>query len=891
MIFQTLFIGVILILTSLNVCSAQENTIGPTAHLYNYIYETKEEKLFIHTDKESYYPNDTIWLRGYLVNATTNKPVDYSRYIYVELIDRLNTVHWREKIGRRTDDSTFSGYFPIPEISQGEYFLRCYTYYMQNQEEEFLFRKKIRIINPYDHKVVCKTSVRDLGADKGKLLILKFENQQGELYTQVEFDYRVPGDTPFDTTYRLNTGYNGTARIRVSSTAEHIWLKSTPNSIWDFERYITLKDARIDYDVQFFPEGGELLNGINQRIAFKAIGRDGLGMQVSGDIFNESNEKICSFSSNELGMGSFIMKADKATTYHAVCKSIHGEKRTFQLPTAINNGYAISLETVRENVTCNILSSTPETLSEMTLLIHSRGMPMAVFNAYSVNGKSLNLTTSPEGILHFVLIDKGSRVVSERLWFHRKFDRETLSARIINSPTPRNQAYCSLLLNSIDNQINKGSFSVSVINKGHTSNDISAYGIESYLLLTSDIHGYVENPAYYFTDTTAQRIKDLDDLILTQGWRRFNISDVIQNNSISTRQYYMERGQFLSGHVKNFWGRDSKNADITLIGSNGSACKVTTDSVGRFIANNVYYDRGTTFVVQAVSSLGRKSLELNVDMPEFKRVKRIEPDGTLNDFESFMKRYGKDYIFSDSGERLKTMGVVKVNEFTDDRELGYYRQLADEIEYEYYWRGKEDPEKYGHHTYRGTKQYNYDSTYNLHGADPTKNRITLFDAVAPMHLRQEQQTGRPRILGFKHVPSSQAPDGSHGGYARNSGVKGISLYGGDINTVGSIVPVYETLTPRIEITFNMQTLVPSAPQQQNVEFYKPSYNVATELLKEVVDEKITRYWNSNVELNSDYPFTFSFPTAGGDGNQTYTITIEGITDNGTPIHHSFQYSL
>jgi hypothetical protein len=89
----------------------------------------------------------------------------------------------------------------------------------------------------------------------------------------------------------------------------------------------------------------------------------------------------------------------------------------------------------------------------------------------------------------------------------------------------------------------------------------------------------------------------------------------------------------------------------------------------------------------------------------------------------------------------------------------------------------------------------------------------------------------------------------------------------------------------------MQTLLPSAPQQQNVEFYKPSYNVATELLKEVVDEKITRYWNPNVKLSSEYPFTFSFPTAAGDGNQSYTITIEGITETGTPIHKSFQYNL
>ncbi|MBE6334733.1 MAG: hypothetical protein E7071_07945 [Bacteroidales bacterium] len=881
--YYSIITFVVFIICNFNI-NAQDISDSVGAKLLDYIYSIKEEKLFVHTDRESYFPKDTIWFRGYLVNATTNKCVDHSRYIYVELVDRTNTVHWREKVGRNLKDSTFSGYFPIPEISQGEYFLRCYTFYMQNQEEEFIYRKKIRIVNPYDHRVVCRTSVRNLSNDD-KLLILRFENEQGELHTHVEFNYRIPGETPFDTAYTMNTGYNGIARIRMGKDADYIWIKSTLNSLWDIERYIPLSNYRQNYTVQFFPEGGDLLCGVNQRIAFKALGSDGLGMQISGHIYNQHKQKICSFESNKLGMGSFFIKSDTSAFYYAECISIHGTKKSFQLPQISLDGRALQLATDKENVVCNILNSSAKNdlLSNRTLLIHSRGMPLAIFNAEDVNGRCLNLSTSPEGVLHFVLLDSLYRVESERLWFHRKFTRDNLFANIINSPTPRKPAYCSLQLESSDSINNTGTFSVSVVNSGHTANDNSQYGIESYLLLTSDIRGYVENPAHYFVNTSEERMKDLDHLMLTQGWRRFNVTEILQDVMLHNRPYYMERGQFLSGHVKNFWGRDSKNAEVTLLGSNGSACKVTTDSVGRFLASDVYYDRGTTFVVQAVSSLGRKSLELNVDMPEFKRVERVEPDGTLKDFESFIKRYSKDYIFADNGERLKTIGVVKVTEYTDDRELSYFGQLADEMEYEYYWRGKEDSEKYGHNIYQGTKRYNYDSTYNIHGADPTKNRVTLFDAVAPIHLRQEQQTGQPRVLGYKLVPDIP--------WSRKLFI-GRGLQGGDVNTAGTIEPVYDkTLSPRIEISFNMQTLVPSAPQQQNVEFYKPSYNVATELLKEVVDEKITRYWNPNVKLSSEYPYTVAFPTAAGDGNQTYTITIEGITENGTPIHHSFQYSL
>ena len=126
------------------------------------------------------------------------------------------------------------------------------------------------------------------------------------------------------------------------------------------------------------------------------------------------------------------------------------------------------------------------------------------------------------------------------------------------------------------------------------------------------------------------------------------------------------------------------------------------------------------------------------------------------------------------------------------------------------------------------------------------------------------------------------------------GIIGVSfpmMQGKDITSDVVGIPIFDLYVPHYEVKFNMQTIVPFAPQKRSVQFYKPSYDVATELLKDVVDEKVTRYWNPNVKFTANGEFEFDFPTAAGDGNQSYTITIEGITDNGTPIHHSFQYSL
>jgi len=885
------------LLSNCNFLSSQtnnpQNPEDAVQALWNYVNVTRDEKLYVHTDKEVYSSKDTVWLRGYLLNAVTNNLVDYSRYIYVELVDRLNVVHWREKIQRVTDDSLFVGYFPIPEVPQGEYFLRCYTYYMQNLDEEYIYRKRIRVINPYDHRVVCKTSIRDLGEDRGKLLILRFENQQGELYTNVEFNYRLSGVTPQDTVLTANSGYNGIFRLRIDKNVDYIWLRATQNSKLNFEKYIQLNDFPRNFHVQFFPEGGALLNNTKQKIAFKALGTDGLGIPISGFICNMNGDSICAFSSNKLGIGNFIIESKSGDILYAECKSEYGIKQRFKLPDAELSGMGLSLEFVNDEVTCNI-NKTADMRSQYNssrLLIHSRGMPLAIFDVPDIDGNALDLSGAPEGIINFAIIDTSSRIISERLWFHRKLQRDDIDVTLLNAPLARGKAYCSILMKSVqDTGILKGTFSISVVNDKYSLTDIHSYGIESYLLLDSDLKGYIESPAYYFEDMSLERQNALDNLMLSQGWRKFVLDSVISGVANLHGSYYMERGQHLSGYVKNFWGRDSKNAQITLIGSNGVACEVRTDSVGRFIVNDIRYERGTTFVAQAVSNLGRKSLELLVDVPDFSRVVRIEPDGTLKDYDEFIHNYGKDYIFADNGERLKTLGIVTVTQTSDYQNLSYFKRLADEMEYEYYWRGKEDPQKYGHNIYTGRNRYEYDSTFYMHGVDPTKNREILFDAVLPKHLVQEQQMGRPRILGFRHVSPLESIDGGHGGYARLSDVTGIYLYGGDINTAGSIVPVYDkTLAPKREIIFNMQTFIPSAPQPYNVEFYVPKYNAVPTNLREIIDEKATRLWLPNVELNSSEPYLISFPVSGGEEYGSYSIIVEGITDTGTPIHKYFQF--
>jgi hypothetical protein len=115
-------------------------------------YTTPQEKLYLQTDKPYYSAGEELWFKGYLVNATTLLPTSLSQFIYVELIDKTDSVFYRVKI--KKDSLGFSGYIKLkPEIPSGYYSLRAYSYWMQNVGSDFFFSKNILIGNGIDNRI------------------------------------------------------------------------------------------------------------------------------------------------------------------------------------------------------------------------------------------------------------------------------------------------------------------------------------------------------------------------------------------------------------------------------------------------------------------------------------------------------------------------------------------------------------------------------------------------------------------------------------------------------------------------------------------------------------------------------------------------------------------
>jgi hypothetical protein len=298
--------------------------------------------------------------------------------------------------------------------------------------------------------------------------------------------------------------------------------------------------------IQFFPEGGNLVNDLASVVAFKAVDRNGNGITCHGMIYDGHNDTLAHFSSNRFGMGRFLLTPLHGHSYFARVTTDSGTL-VRPLPGAYDQGYTLHLDDsdphlLRITARSRLNSSNPA-IYLFVNAHHRTGSVQLGFLADNQATFFVDRDSLGEGISHFTLFDANRAPVCERLWC-KPPDRQlhigiaidptaigggatpdNHSARTFNS-----RSLVNVDLYSTDRSGNPASASLSLSTILIDSlQPIPDVDILSYLLLTSDLKGKVECPQYYFTNPDATTAEALDVLMLTQGWTRFRWEDLLQN--------------------------------------------------------------------------------------------------------------------------------------------------------------------------------------------------------------------------------------------------------------------------------------------------------------------------------------------------------------------------
>ena len=253
-----------------------------------------------------------------------------------------------------------------------------------------------------------------------------------------------------------------------------------------------------DYlDLQFFPESGELVEGLSSKIGFKALEANGKGKVIEGEIIDEKDNLITSFKSNPLGMGIFYLaKVDPNKKYFAKIKS---NSVKYPLPKVATTGTILSLNKQGNKILLNIGSN--HIINDRVFLkisfrgieLHQKGIALKEGNYSSY------ITTDfiPEGIVAFTLLDSSKKPIAERLYFNEKPQSRLKIDLSTNKEKydKRNQTTLSIQTKNENNEPIKANTSVLVIRKDELGKMQSLrQNILSYFLIDSELKGNIENP-------------------------------------------------------------------------------------------------------------------------------------------------------------------------------------------------------------------------------------------------------------------------------------------------------------------------------------------------------------------------------------------------------------
>ncbi|MBD0284043.1 MAG: hypothetical protein ICV79_01310, partial [Flavisolibacter sp.] len=321
--------------------------------------------------------------------------------------------------------------------------------------------------------------------------------------------------------------------------------------------------------LQFFPEGGDLISGIDNKIAFKAADQWGRPLSVSGTIVDAKGTVVTSFQSVHDGMGSFYISPQAGVVYSARWKADKGTERTTALPQPKPTGITMQVNGTAAKRFIDLRSTDPlpEQLKNLHLLGTMNGNKVfqtdVVMKPKDYVRRVIPVEQLPSGTLTITVFDADWNAIAERISFINNHDYEFQTNFNVQHWGLNKRARNEIQI-TIPDSLQQASLSISVTDAAIERD--SSNNIISHLLLTSDIKGRVYHPAYYFSNTTDSVAQHLDLVMLTNGWRRFRWEDVTKGKlpiiSYPKDTTYLNLSGQVYGVAKN---QLSGNENIILI--------------------------------------------------------------------------------------------------------------------------------------------------------------------------------------------------------------------------------------------------------------------------------------------------------------------------------------
>ena len=792
-----------------------------------YYAAVRPEKVYLHLDRPAYGTGETMWFSAYVVDALRHQPDTLSKVLHVDLLSPQRLVIARRTLrlagGRGYGDLELSD-----TLAAGTYLLRAYTSWMRNVGQgELVFERELQV-------------------------------------------WPAAPDQP--------DAPAGGPALAISRPAA-----KTPAG---------------KLDVQFFPEGGDLVVGLPATVGFKAQAASGRSVAISGQVLDELNKPAGpAFSSQHAGMGRVSFTPAAGRRYHARVKLPDGSSADYPLPAAQPTGYALRVLDAGDSYTVEAryrgVPGAPVP-GPVMLLTEVRGYIVGLVpHAITDDGAPVTWTLAkaryPNGILHVTLFDAQSVAQAQRLAFVLNGPP---ALRVTLTPNkaayaPHEPVYVKVQVTDATGRPAAAHLSVAVAEAGAAALDPNGGDVASSLLLTSDLAGYVESPGYYLQTPTPESTLALDNLLLTQGWRRYVWKEVL-GPTPPPLPYPAEQGLALAGQVTGAGHQGLAKAQLTFIQTKPTrnVLTATTGPDGRFLFTGFPGQDTSVVTLQARRASGASNVVIRPDqgppvvgpplppLPPLsaapagvadylRRSRQQQVQERQNHPESAFRNIklgnvavtGKKEVIAPNDSRRLYPGVV-ANTLVDFTQIPAAQSGLSVLQ-----------------ILQGRV-----AGLTISGSPPNMS-IQIRNSGTPLFILDGSRTDADFINTLQAnqieaVEVFKGPEATIFGSGASGGVIAIYTKRGNKNYRGDDgkTPTPGLLTVKVPAFYRAQ------------EFYQPRYGAPVPNAPTMDPRRLTLFWDPQLSTGPNGQTEFLFYTADGSGN--FQISTEGITLEGTPSRGS-----
>lgn len=641
------------------------------------------------------------------------------------------------------------------------------------------------------------------------------------------------------------------------------------------------KAAAKDYSVQFFPEGGDLIQEVNSTVAFKAIDESGYPIKVAGVVRDSKDKQVAVIETVHDGMGSFELKPVAGETYKAMVQSPSGQQKSFPLPNVKASG--IALKVFNRGARIFYLTGyhgLDSSFNELMLIAQMQNQMVYKAMLNIEEGKVSGLIPAkdlPSGIMQLTIFDKTGRPLSERIvYLNQKTDTLDffLDPQELNKG-PRERT--ELVLQVPDSM--RGRISVSVTDADQVPRDADANNIITHGFLTSDLHGYVHNPYWYFRNDSASTLQALDLVMLTNGWRRFSWQEII-NDKYPELRYPYEQGISITGTAYAAGRNPVTDGQVSFliripIDSSTAIASAPVDTKGRFALNNMLFsDTANVYFQGNMANKKWKDVDVQFDRHFFDIYAPVKTPIPLLPPPPIDSRILKNYLTTVSEGNSVNRTITNRTIYLKEVNVNAKKPTAAESTDKRY----------------ATGMFSSDNGYTF---DLTQENPTSFNVFQYLQARVPGL----QINGDVNNPSLSWRGGAPGVFLDQMPV--------DVQTVANIpmsdVALIKVYRPpfmggfgggngaiaiwtrrggdsRPDPTAKSMELMKKGGYRILKEFYSPDYAVKKEVHR-LPDKRLTLYWNANLRIdttNNTARFTFY----NNDFTKNYHVVVEAMDQYG-----------